>query len=520
MRARRVLPTLALAAIMVVAGCSSSGGSSSDSSSSGATTAVHRGGTITVGTAQGIPQLNPAVRTFAWEEVLFPLLWDGLTKSDQDGKIVPDVAESWTASADQQTWTFKLRSGVTFSDGTALTAADVVKTFDYYRNPDTATQEANKIATIDTVTATDPATVTVKLKAPNALFPSAIVWVKILKVDALASIDKNPIGTGPYKVSQFVPNDHLDLVRNDKYFGTAAALDGINIVTAADAAAASNSLASGDLDVLWSLPQSNANQYQGNSGVNLLKPAVPSQWPSWEVDTTTAPFNNVKARQALAYAVDRTQVLQAAYYGQGLLSPTNDPLGTNNPSFSADGLTDYSYDLDKAKALFAEAGVNAGATLTWWGIAGQNPEWNTSGQILQASLKKIGITLKIENNDISTWVGKFYPAGKSYPGLIVPNFQSTPVEPAYSINFLLKGRCECNWDDPAFTAAYNKAVAEPDENARKADWADVQKIINEQVPVIVPLQSNVLTAVSKKIQGVWMEGGGQLHLENASIAGS
>jgi len=247
---------------------------------------------------------------------------------------------------------------------------------------------------------------------------------------------------------------------------------------------------------------------------------VPSQWPSWEVDTTSAPFNNVKARQALAYAVDGTQVLGAAYYGQGVLSSTNNPLGTNNPSFSGDGLTDYSYNLDKAKTLFAEAGVHAGDTLTWWGAAGINPEWNTSGQILQASLKKIGINLKIVNNDVSTWVGKFYPAGKSYPGLIIPNFQSTPVEPAYSLNFLLKGRCECNWDDPAFTTAYNEAVAEPDDSARKADWAAVQKIVNEQVPVIVPLQSNVLTAVSKKIQGVWMEGGGQLHLETAGLAAS
>ena len=91
------------------------------------------------------------------------------------------------------------------------------------------------------------------------------------------------------------------------------------------------------------------------------------------------------------------------------------------------------------------------------------------------------------------------------------------MEPAFSINFLLKGRCECNWDDANFTAAYNKALAEPDADKRKADWAEVQKIVNEQVPVIVPLQSNVATAVSKKITGVWVEGGGQLHLESVSL---
>ena len=452
--------------------------------------------------------------------MLFPLLWNALSKTDQDGTVVPDLAESWTASSDQKTWTFKLRTGVTFSNGKAFTADDVVKTFQYYLKPDTATQEANKIATIDTVTATDASTVTFKLKSPNALFASAIVWVKVLDIDALSSIDKAPIGTGPFKVSSFVPNDHLDLVRNDSYFGTPAPLDEIDIVTATDSASAASSLASGDLDVLSELPLSDVAQYKGSSAISIVLPKSPSQWPSWEVDTTSAPFNNVKARQALAYAVDRQQVLDAAYYDQGILSPTNDPLSTSNPWYSADGLTDYSYDLQKAKALFAEAGVKEGDTLIWWGIAGANPEWNTSGQILQASLKQIGINLKIENNDVSTWVSKFYPAGKSYPGMIVPNFQSTPLEPAYSINFLLKGRCECNWDDPAFEAAYAKAVAEPDAAARKADWAAVQKIVNDQVPVIVPLQSNVATAVSAKVKGVWTESGGQLHLETAGMASS
>lgn len=541
MRHRKALIAALLAAGMALAACST-GGSGTGPTSSGATGGAStpasqaggtpdttagstqgkpaQGGSITVGEAPGIPQLNPAIRTFAAEEILFPLLWNGLTKTDQDGKVVPDLATSWTASDDQKTWTFTLRDGVTFSDGTPFTAQDVVDTFDYYLKPTTATQEANKIATIQSVKATGKDTVTFTLKAPNALFPSAIVWVKMMKMSALSTIDKDPIGTGPYVVKDFVPSDHLTLVRNDKYFGGPAPLDQIKIVATNDAASAASSLASGNLDILWALPLSNVAQYQNSSKIAIVLPKSPSQWPSWEVDTTSPPFNNVKARQALAYAVDRQQVLEAAYFGQGELSPTNDPLGTSNPWFSADGLTDYTYNLDKAKELFAEAGVKQGDTLTWWGTAGQNPEWNTSGQILQASLKKIGINLKIENNDIATWVAKFYPAGKSYPGLIVPNFQSTPVEPAFSINFLLKGRCECNWDDPDFTAAYNKALAEPDADKRKADWSAVQKIVNEQVPVIVPLQSNVATAVSKRITGVWVEGGGQLHLETASLATS
>lgn len=542
MRTRKSLIAALAAAAMALAACSSTGsgtessagdtgtqssapgsdtGSDTGSETGSATDSASQepapaaGGSIVVGAAQGLQQLNPAIRTFAWEEALFPLLWNGLTKTDPDGKVVPDLATAWEATADQKTWTFTLRDGVTFSDGSAFTAQDVVDTFHYYLKPDTATQEANKIATVQDVAATDEHTVTFTLSAPNALFPNAIVWVKMLKMSALDTIDKDPIGTGPFTVKEFVPDDHLTLQRNDAYFGDPAPLDEIKIVTAADAASAASSLASGDLDILWALPLSDVDQYQGSDQISIVLPKSPSQWPSWEMDATSAPFDNVKARQALAYAVDRQQILDAAYYGQGELSPTNNPLGTSNPWFSADGLTDYSYDLDKAKALFAEAGVKEGDTLTWWGIGGAYPEWQTSAQILQDSLKQIGINLKIENNDIATWVDAFYPAGKSYPGLIVPNFQSTPVEPAFSINFLLKGRCECNWDDAQFASAYTTAIGEADEAKRHQDWAEVQKIVNEQVPVIVPLQSNVATAVSKKITGVWVEGGGQLHLETA-----
>ncbi len=496
------------ATLLFVAGCA--GGGQGDGAKSG--------GSITVAAAQGIPQLNPAIRTFAWEEVLFPLLWNGLSKTDKSGEIVPDLAEKWEATADQKTWTFTLRDGVTFSNGEALTAAKVVSSFEYYLDPDTATQEANKISMVSKVEATDDMTVQFTLEEPVATFPAGIVWVKVLDTDSLATIDKEPIGTGPYKVSAFTPDDSVTLVRNDSYFGEPGALDEIVLVTAAESTAAVTGLRSGDIDVLWSVPAGDVAQLEGESALSIVRPDNPSQWPSWEMDTTAAPFNDVRARQALAYAIDRETILDAAYNGQGQVSATNNALSENNAWYGGD-LTDYSYDLDKAKALFAEAGVNEGDTLIWWGIAGSYPEWNTSGEILQASLKEIGINLEIQNNDIGTWVDSFYPAGKSFPGKIVPNFQSTPPEPAYSLNFYLPGRCECNWVDDDFLTAFSAALAQPDTDARKAEWAKVQEVINEQVPLIIPIQSTVVTGINSAITGVWVEGGGQLHLESASMKG-
>lgn len=497
------------ATLMLVAGCSS-GTTTEEGASSG--------GSITVAAANGIPQLNPAIRTFAWEEVLFPLLWNGLSKTDNSGEIVPDLAESWESTSDQKTWTFTLRDGVEFSDGKALTADAVVASFEYYLDGDTATQEANKISMVSAVTAIDDLTVEFTLDEAVATFPAGIVWVKVIDVDSLANIDKEPNGTGPYTVSAFTPGESLTLVRNDNYFGDAPALDEIIIVKAAESTSAVTGLRSGDLDVLWGVPAGDVEQLEGEDAISIVRPDNPSQWPSWELDATSAPFNDVRARQALAYSIDRETILEAAYYGQGVVSPTNSALSENNAWFGGD-LTDYSYDLDKAKQLFAEAGINEGDTLTWWGIAGSYPEWNTSGEILQASLKEIGINLDIQNNDIGTWVEAFYPAGKSFPGMIVPNAQSTPPEPAYSLNFFLPGRCECNWVDQDFLDGFSAALAEPDAAARKAEWAKVQTVINQQVPLIVPLQSTVVTGVNSALDGVWAEGGGQLHLESAKLKG-
>jgi peptide/nickel transport system substrate-binding protein len=507
--------------VLAASGCSGGGPSSSSSSSgsSGSAPPAGQGGTLTVGAAQGVPQLNPALRTFAWEKTLFSLMWDGLTKPAKNGSVDPDLASSWSNSDGGRTWTFKLRSGVKFSNGKDLTASDVVDSFQYYLKPTTATQEAAKLAPIQTVSAPDDHTVRFALKAADQWFPDAIQYVKVLDMASLSTINTAPVVTGPFKVGEFVPNDHLTLVPNGSYFGTKPSLTSIKIVTQTDPTAAVTALRAGDLDVFWAVPSTTAAQIAGGSDPNL-KIIQPNggigQSPFWNVDNNSAPFNNVKARQALAYAIDREAILKVAYSGQGSVRPTNDFISPDSPWY-ASGLTDYSYNLDKAKKLFAEAGVTSGSTLTWWGVSNQYPEMNASGQILQQSLKKIGITLKIENKEIGTWAAKFYPAGKSYPGLIVPNFYNNPADPAFSLSNYAFGTCVCNWKSDAFATAYNQALVTPNTptSAGKQAWAKVQTILNQEVPLMVPIQAATGSAARSKVQGIWLEAGSVLHLEDA-----
>jgi peptide/nickel transport system substrate-binding protein len=471
--------------------------------------------TITIGSTVGIPQLNPAVSTFSWEETLYPLLWDGLTQLNAKGDVVPDLATSWSSSPNSEQWQFTLRQGVKFSNGKPLTAADIVQDFRYYLKPSTPFQNANEIASIKSVSSSGN-TITFRLSAPNALFPEAITTVKAIYLPSLSDIDHHPIGTGPFTVQSFVPNSTLTLVANRHYWGSAPKVAKLVFLTEPDPTSAFTALKAGTIQVMGAIPDSDVSEVAHSSSLKLVKPEVPGSYVSWEVDTKAPPFNNVKARQALAYAINAKAVLNEAYFGVGTVSTENDPISAKSPWYDPN-LTKYTYNLAKAKQLFAQAGIKSGTTFTWWTTSAY-PEWTTSGEILQASLKQIGINLKIVSNDVSTWAAKFYPAGKSYPGLIVPNFQSTPEEPAFSLNFFMPNRCECNWNSATYASVFNSAIGTRSVVARAKDWDRLQAMINEQVPTYQPIQLEVDAATSSSVSGVWEESGDQLHLEGASIS--
>lgn len=497
----------------------STAGSTESTAGSTESTVSSSGGSLRAGAAQGISQLNPATRTFGWEQTLFSLLWNGLTKPAQDGSVEPDLAVSWEALEDGLRWRFSLRDDVVFSNGKALTADDVVATFDYYLDPSTATQEAGKLAVIEDVTAVDPLTVEFVLSSPNQWFPDAIQYVKVLDMSSLESMDSSPVVTGPFAVTEFVPNDRLVLERNESYFGEPALLDQIEFVTQNDPTAALTALAAGDLDVFWAVPSGDAGRIAEGSDPNLkmINPNGPGQSPFWHFDVSAPPFDDVRVRQAFAYAVDREAILDAAYSGQGQVSNSNSFIADDSPWFGGNDI-DYSFDLERAAELFAEAGIDGDDTFTWWGVSNQYPEWNLSGQILQQSLAEIGIELTIENNEIGTWAGRFFPAGKDYPGLVVPNFLNNPTNPAFALSFYAPDVCVCNWSDDEFTAAYDAALAtpnNPDEGA--SAWHEVQRILNREIPMLVPLQASTGAAARSNVNGVWLESGAVLHLENATI---
>lgn len=478
------------------------------------------GGTLVVGAAHNISQLNPAIITLAFEQTLYPLLWSGLTTLAPDGSVAPDLATEWSSNDDLTEWTFTIRDDVKFHDGTPLVAEDVVQAFEYVLDPETGAKYRSKISAIESVTAPDDTTVVFTTSVPQSVLPLAITDIKVIDVDTLDDINTAPNGTGPFKLAEFVPDDHVDLVRNEDYFGEPAPLDEIEIVKIADSTAALTALRADEIDVMYDLSFADAGKFGEDPDYTVIT-AEPYHWAqTWKIDTSSPPFDNVLARQALSYATDRDTILEKAYYGFGVATPTNNPVSPNAEFFAPDGLTDYTYDLDKAAELFAEAGVNEGDTITWWGPAGVQPEKVAAAEILKSSLAEIGINLDIQLKPIAEWTPVFIPVGQSFPGYIAPTGSATPYDPAYIFQFAREGACECNWSNAEFEQAYDDALAIADPQERAEAFYKVQQIISEEVPVVIPLITSFLAVTASDVKGVWSNGSGtSLHLETAYLEG-
>lgn len=520
----RVTGMVALAAgcAALAAGCGGSSGTSGtagDGGPQGEQQTARAGGRLVYGTASGISQLDPHTTSAAQQLVVQPLLFNGLTRAGRSGATEPDLAESWRASADQKTWTFTLRDGVRFHDGAPFDSNAAKANLERVLDPRIPNPDRTKIAMIASIGTPSPTELVLRLREPNALLPDALASfsLKMVQPRTFSTAAKTAVGTGPFRLAEMVPDDHVTLVRSDDYWGEPAKLDEIDVVRSPDATAAATAFRSGDLDVLWSVPPADVAGLVAATQGQALEPEDISAGVYWEIDNTSPPFDDERARQALLHAIDRETMLKVAYAGRGLVPETASMLSPKNPAFDS-SLTAYPFDLDKARSLFAEAGVDSGTTLTFLTPAGQYPEWAQMGQILQEDLKKIGITMKLQRDEFSTWLEAFYPAGKRFPGAIVANYLSLPTTPMYQLSFLDEGVCECNARLPGWGELSRRAVAAGAEGERDEIYAQMQQVQNRAVPVLPIVFTTLQTVVRDGVAGAWVDTQGNVNLTEAGFS--
>lgn len=469
----------------------------------------------------GVNNLDPAISNLANRVVIMPLLYPALTKLRRDGTVVPDLATKWRHSADLKTWWFYLKRNIRFADGRAFTADDVVANVLRNLDPKVGSGARRFINDIRSVRAITKYQVRFRLGSPTTVLPDTLYLVKMADLSDVGRLATQGNGPGPYKVARYVPNNTLTLVPNRYYFGAKPCLRSITIIAQPDTTSMVTAFRSRKLDMIWQFPTTAISAIQGTRDAVIINPKTVSFAHALEVDTTSPPFDNPVARRALSYAMNRTAMVRAAFLGKAQASIANSPISVTSPAYNKK-LPKHTFNLAKAKQLFTQAGVKPGTTFTYWTQAGKRPEWITNAQILQQDLRKIGINLEIEQSDPATWLAKFNPSPKKFPGLIVATALSLQPAPALGMSSALTG-CDCNWGHipgtpyKKYYSLVLKSMGEADPVKRQRVFDQLQAMFNQESPYLVIAHQTNLVAAHKSVKNSWEDPSGNMHLEEARM---
>jgi peptide/nickel transport system substrate-binding protein len=473
---------------------------------------LKKGGTVTLGTAQDFPGLDPMMTTLFNANNLHTLIWQGLTRFDVNMDVQPDLAEKWDV-VDPKTFVFYLRKGVHFHNGREAVADDVKFSIDRVKDPNTKSPYITYVEKIDTVQVVDNYTVKLNLSKPNAVQPDELTRIKIMPKEAAADFVNKPVGTGPYQFVEFVPGDHVTMKRFDGYWDQPKPFpDQFIIRVVKDEVSALNALKAGQFDILWQLQPPDVKSVQESSNLTVVSPKMSGNSLILQVDNSQPPFDNKYARQGLLYATDKTNIFDLTAFQIGWLSKTNSSLVPTHWGFNT-SLKEREFNTQKAKELFREAGVKDGLELNYNTIAGR-AGWRIQGEMLQQSLNECGIKLNIVASDLAQWASLRTP-GKHYQGWINPNGNERAWDPSQQLKGYTSNETisKVYYANPEVDALLDQGVSTFARDERKKIYDHVQEILWEDVPWVTTHHYVFNHAAGKHIQGLFVDGQGDMHFE-------
>lgn len=349
--------------------------------------------------------LDPHIITaFSSAMIIRGTVYEGLTKIDGNLNIVPALASKWTASSDGKAFTFHLHKNAKFHDGSPLEASDVVASMERVMSKTIASPLASRLASVEKITAKDKNTVVIQLKEPSAPFLAALASIAIVPAEYKNDKDtlqRAPMGTGPFKFKEWKPNGYVELARHSGYHVSGQPMvDGVRFNIVPESSTQQIGLASGQYNMMPNINAMTAQQLQGKSNVNVQS-TLELAYSLIGMNTSKPPFDNPKVREALNYALDRNQIIQGALSGAGEVGgPVSPVLKTWAQPLSTYGC--FKPSASKAKALLKEAGVKMPVKFTLMVL----PRTDTKdmAQIAQAQLAKAGFEVKLEIPEIGKFV--------------------------------------------------------------------------------------------------------------------
>ena len=419
-----------------------------------------------------------------------------LVKIDRHGKIVPWLAERWHTS-DNRNYTFFLKRGVRFHNGRELKARDVKFAIERAMNPETRHPYPKYYEAIGDIIVKDEYTITFSLKTLNAnfLLNLARQGSVIYPAEAVDTLKALPIGTGPYKMGEWVRGDHITLHRNPDYHVKGLPkLDRVTYRFITDPNAALAALKAGDVDTsLFGLGPEHVAELGKDPRFTVIVGDTTND-VVLAMNNSRKPYTDVRVRRAMTHGINRPEVLTGAMFGMGKLLGTNvDPL---NPYY-VDLSGAMPYDPAKAKKLLAEAGYPHGFDA----VLRVSPQYNytvRSGEIIASHLGKIGIRVKIEQVEWGQWLSRVWKEA-DYDLTIIGHAE------AWDIANYANPKYYFRYDSPTFQELFKKSEVTLDDRARRDLYVQMQKLLVEDAPAVWLFMHPRLAVAKKGVQGLWKD---------------
>ena len=461
-----------------------------------------RGGTLRIGWIPGAKTLDPHYSVEFPERYACYLLFNTLVALDKGFNVIPELARAWQVSPDGKRVTLQLQRGVKFHDGTDFNAEAVKWNLERILDPQNKSpQRAQLEPAIASVTVVDPSTVAIDLKKPFAPLLAALAERPGFIVSPTAAkqmgqdFGQHPVGTGPFKFVEWVRDSQVTLERFADYWEKGKPyLDRVVYRVVPDPTVRLTMVRTGELDIATDVDAKDIPALKNESSLRVSEMKPPARWTAlqWRVDEP--PFNNKALRQAIAVAIDRTELRDVLLrgFGEPARGPVSPGLWWSDPNFQGIGT-----DLELAKKKIAEAGYPNGFRARF--VVENTPQWIRQTELLQAQLQRINVSMDVEpvnpadaytrivqkktNWTHTRWAQRADPNGLLY------------------IMFHSKGNANTTgYSNPKVDELLDEASAIYDVERRRPLYYSADRMITDDVPYVFLNYTAEFAVMSRKVQ--------------------